>query len=486
MTKPTSPTPTMALLTRTERPDPAFAAAEVSHWPAGALEAFVRFGLLAAADAAESAVCDACGFDHVELVQWDGTPGPARRPFIACPSVGAVSIDPNSLRRWTVRPPALASAVASAVGAAGPVAARVPGRVWKLGPLRTGGRLWAASLAVGLTRPDAAAVVEAAPELRAPNALVFVPSTVPPATVWSSERAPAVVPLCDLLALGPAGLRADPIALASVLPAPVRAAVKGPARAFPTPPDASWESVTLTVGEHHLTVRVGTTVERFGFADAGFEDRREKNKPDDLWALLRVLARLGGHLGTGDATTTKPGSLKQKVSVLRDRLRALLALSGDPFHPNARGRPYRARFAVRTDGPATFPTPPGATWDDLTLTEIGAGIVEVSVTVAARDVAFVRDDDADGRWEGVTGESEQFNRFTLSDLGPSEPAADTLVALLRAGGRLTRPADDAGLLALGGALGRFFQLTEPPFHFDPKRRQWAARFGAAFAPRAGR
>ena len=456
-----------------------FGAAEVSRWPAGVLEAFLRFGLLAAAEAAEAVVCDACGFDHVEPVQWAGAPGSARRPFISCSSIGAVSVDPASLRRWAVRLPALAAAVASAVGAAGPVVERVPGRVWKLGPLRTGGRVWAASLAVGLTRPDAAAVVEAAPELRAPNALVFVPFTVPAATVWSPDRAPALVPLGDLLAVGPNGLTADRGALAGALPPAARTVAKSAARVFPTPPHTTWEQVSLAVGDFDVLVQVGDVAQRFGFADAGFEDRREKNTPDDAWALLRLLARFGGRLGTGDTVLTKPGKLKQRASVLRERLRALLALDGDPFHPTRPGHPYRARFAIRADGPATFPTPPGATWDDLTLTEIEVGVIEVSVTVTARDVAFARDDGAGGRWEGVTGESEQFNRFALTDLGPSGPAAETLVALLRAGGRLTRPADDAGLLALGGALGRFFQLTGPPLTFDPKRRQWAARFGAA-------
>jgi hypothetical protein len=53
------------------------------------------------------------------------------------------------------------------------------------------------------------------------------------------------------------------------------------------------------------------------------------------------------------------------------------------------------------------------------------------------------------------------------------------VAVLRAGGRLTRPADDPDLIALGYALTAFFQLTDPPFAFDPKRRLWTAQFEAA-------
>src|SRR5687767_13933611 len=186
--------PTADLLTRSERPEPVFGAAEVARWPAGALDWFVRLGLLAETDPADSAVCTACDFDHVEPVQWHREPGLPARACVACVR-GLTWLNPDDLRRWVVRLPVLAQLVAGAVGAAGGVVERVPGRVWKLGTLRTSGRVWVGTLAIGLTRSDAAAVVEAAPELRAANALVFVPSAAPAGSVWSADRAPAVVPL---------------------------------------------------------------------------------------------------------------------------------------------------------------------------------------------------------------------------------------------------------------------------------------------------
>jgi hypothetical protein len=202
-----------------------------------------------------------------------------------------------------------------------------------------------------------------------------------------------------------------------------------------------------------------------------------------VWTLLRLLARFRGVLGTGDHLTTKSGIRKQRVSTLRNRLRTTLALEGDPFQPTRRGQPYRARFTIRDGSAVVFPTPPGAGWDDITITEVAPEVVEVEVTVAGRGVAFVPDQEDGGRREGTTDSGSREIHYTLADLGLSEseeftPAGAALVDLLRAGGRLRRPTDDSAMLALGAALTRFFQFSDPPFEYDEKRRHWVARFDA--------
>ncbi|MDY3558155.1 hypothetical protein R5W23_001054 [Gemmata sp. JC673] len=475
--------PTADLLARTERPDPTFAAAEVGAWPDGTTARLMRLGLLAPIEPAAVSVCTACGFDHVEPVQWTASAGAERRAYLVCPYEGmAVPLDPAVLRRWAVRAPALAAVVASAAGASGTVTTRVPDRVWKLGTVRVGGRVWVAFLAVGLTRPDAAAVAEAVPELRAANALVFVPQTVPPPTVWA-DRAPVVVPLADLLTLGPKGMTADREQLASAVTPATRPVPKEASRTFPTPPGATWEQVTLVVGEHHVRVQVGSVAERFGFTEAGFADRRAKGAPDDAWALLGLLARSRGTLGTDDAVRTKSGGLKQKVGTLRTRLRGLLGIEADPFHPTRKGEPYRTRFTISRDGPVVFPTPPSATWDDLTVTETSDGVV-ISVTVERRDIASEFGDTGGRRRVGTVGRGERRSTHTLSDLGLTDPdgaptrAGAAFLDLLRGGGRLTRPQGAPELLALGRALAQFFPLDDPPLAFDPARALWVARFEA--------
>jgi hypothetical protein len=476
-----------AILARAEWPDPTFDAAALAGWPTSARDELLALGVLTPAERARTAVCDACADDHVELVRWERHPDRPPRAYISCREFKVVWLDPKDLDRWSIRLPVLAREVARAVGAASGVVERVPGRVWKLGTVRVGGRVWVGLLAVGLTRSDAAAVVEAVPELRAVNALVFVPVTVPAESVWSADRAPVVVPLCDVLTVGGKAVIADRDALASAVTPTARPAPKGPARVFPIPPGTTWKQVSLVVEEHHVRIQVGAVVERFGFAEAGFEDRREKSTPDEVWTLLGLLARFRGVLGTDDDILTKAGKLKQKVTTLRNRLRALLALDDDPFHPTRKNQPYRARFAIRSAGLATFPTPPGATWGDVSITETAMGVVEVAVTAGGRDVAFVRgDDQADrGRWEGTIKAEERHNRYTLGDLGligsdgTVMPAGEVLVAVLRAGGRINRLRDDGGLTTLSGTLTRFFQLDGPPFAFDGKRRVWIAHFEAA-------
>ncbi len=455
----------------------------MSNWPAGVIARLEQLGLLVPLSPATVFSCDACGFDHAELVQWQLDAGTGPRVSIPCPHVGVVPVDPAALRRWAVRLPAIASAVGTALGATGGTTERAPSRVWKLGTIRTGGRVWVGFLAAGLTRADGAAVIESVPELRAANALVFVPAAVPPTAVWSADRAPTVVPLTDLLHLGATGLTTDREFLTSALPADTRPSAQEATRTFSAPPNATWEQVALIVEDHHVRVRVGDVVERFGFAEAGFADRRAKGAPDDLWGLLGLLARFRGVLGTGDTVGTKPGGLRQKIGTLRARLRALVGIEADPFHPNRKGHPYRARFAIWRDGPLTFPTPPGTTWDDLTLSETRAGI-RISVTAESRSVTREFDDEGVARRTGSVETGERQFTHSLADLGlevgdgEPAPAGTALLNLLRAGGRLARSRNAPELLALGKALSRFFGIDDPPLTFDPARARWVARFEA--------
>jgi hypothetical protein len=476
------------VLTRSERPEPVLGAADVAVWSGGALERLITPGVLAATTPAESFACDACGFDHVEPVQWERTPGQPVRACICCAVEGVVWLNPDDLRRWVVRLPVLAERVGAAVGATGGIRERVPGRVWKLGTVRAGGRAWVAHIAIGLARLDGATVVASAPELRAPNALVFVPSTVPPPAVWGGTPPAAVVSLCDLLTLDAEGLVADLAFLESSLPAPTKPP-KGATTTFPTPAGTTWEQVTLIVDDLGVEVRVAEVSRAFSFAEAGFENQRTKGKPDDVWNLFRLFAQQNGELGTGDHIKMKPDVLKAKVSKLRDRLRQLLALDADPFHPNRSGQPYRARFKIRRAGPETFPTPPGATWDDVTLTERADGTVEVAVACESRGAVFVAADAPDkptdrGRWEGTTESGERSHRYSLASLGLTDENGDpngagaALLAVLRAGGRVNRPAEDEGMLVLGAALTTFFGIDAPPFEYDSKRKLWCAVFSA--------
>jgi len=476
------------LLMKSERLDPVFSATAVAGWPANAVEGLVRLGLFAETDRATSAVCNNCDLDHVEAVQWHREPGQKPRVCIACARSGLLWLNPDDLRRWVVRLSTLSQLVATAVGAVGGHKERVPGRVWKLGTVKASGRAWIGFLAVGLEREDGASVLDRVPEMQAANVVVFVPSTSPPLALWPTLARPVILPLTDLLTLGKNGLMADRAVLDAAVPPLARPVAKYPTEAFPTPTGTTWEYVELVVEDLRVVVRIGSAERPFGFVEAGFEDRRKKNVPDDVWQLLKTLANLGGTLGTGDRLTTKGDNLKQKVSNLRTRLRALLGIEDNPFHNVAKGKPYRAKFAIRSaDGP-TFRTPAGTTWGDITLTETTSGI-EVSVTTASVGVAHGGQDDenADERWEATTSTVESARRYPLAALGlanpdgTANPTGEAFLAVLRSHGQLKRKPTDSGLLTLGKSLGQFFQLAGAPFVFDDARQLWTAKFEALSA-----
>jgi hypothetical protein len=469
--------PLTDVLARVEWPEPVLDAETVTRWPAGDLDRLVRLGVVAEIGPAPAAACDACGFDHVEVVRWVYTPGRPPRALVTCPECGLVPVDPARLRQWAVRPSTLADAVARTVRTSAAAEPRVPGRVWRLGVIRAGGRAVVGFLAVGLGRNDAAAVVAGVPELRAANALVVVPTVAPPHAVWG-DTAPTVVSLADLLSLDASGLVVDHALLESVL-TPGSVARTRTSAAFPTPPGTTWEQVEVLVEERRVVVRVGDVSRSYGFTEAGFEDRRKRDMPDKAWLVLTTFARFSGVLGTGDTLATKPGDLKKSVSNLRTRLCDLLGISTDPFAPVRKGQSYRTRFTIRSVGGATFPTPAGARWDDVTVTEVSPGRVEVSVTADVVGATRTAADERGKRWEPSTSTGERVMRYELAQLGWDAPAREALVVVLRACGRVARPATDLGMLALGQALAAFLQLADPPFTFDPSRTRWVAQFEAA-------
>ncbi len=66
----------------------------------------------------------------------------------------------------------------------------------------------------------------------------------------------------------------------------------------------------------------------------------------------------------------------------------------------------------------------------------------------------------------------------LGDDGRPDPAGRSLLDVLRAGGTLSRPADDVGLLQLGGRLCRITGIQDAAFHFDSGRSRWISFFEA--------
>ncbi len=459
----------------------------------------VDAGLLAEAEPAGAVACDGCGRDHVEPVRWRSDADPPH-PYLHCLTAGVVPVDPARLARWWVNPDALAVALSAAVGPSGGVGERLAGRVWHLGPLADGRVGWLVAGWRGET-----GLADRAPEVLRANAVVFVPSALPPPVVWGRDAPPLVIPVSRVLDRSAAGLAVDLPALArwltaSAAPPPAVAdpsqgrlatpplpadseadsptvltgspIADGPvASAVSIPPGARWEDLCFHIEADTLRVQADGVDRRLTFAEAGFADRRagtdDAPRPNNAWHLLTRLARRRGVLGTGDHIDTKPTALRRAMADLGRRLRALTGLTGPPFR-SGRGKAYRARFAATATG-AVHPPPVGATWDHLTLTELSATQVEVRF-------------EADGvtvlGGEAAVGTAEFSARYEWADLA-LPPAVETALRALLRGRRL--PADSPAVTPLADALRRFLPLAGEPFVLRAGR--WVPRFDARSAVR---
>lgn len=299
-------------------------------WPA-----LMSAGLVAETLPATVAECGACDEPHFATVFPFETPGFPTRWFARCPEAGAVRVDPDDLRRWVVRVPALGRALAGR-----DAEERVPGVVWRLGPVGSGERVgW---LVAGWR--NRTGIADAAPELRLPNAVVFVPCHLPPAAVWGTVP-PVVVPVADVLRSDGTALAVSAAALAARLPPePVAVVEVDPRPRLSLPAGTRWEDVTLVVDDHAVELLVGGRRYRAEYTDLGLADGRTR-APHAGWLALVHLARAGA-LAPDDGIDTKSGTLKNNLTRLRAALKRWTGLAGDPI-PARRLEPYRPRFRVR-------------------------------------------------------------------------------------------------------------------------------------------
>ena len=453
-----------------------FTADDVADWPAGTVERFVTLGWLRVLSLAGSVVCDACEDAHDARVTWVGE-GASRRGRYRCPTVGHVSVEAERVQRWDINGERMVTGIVEAVGVAGGITASIPGRVWRLGKLTVGGKVWNAFVARGLSQPNGESVAAREPGLAAANALVFVPGEPPPRAVWGAGPVPVVVRLADLLMLQNGALTADREFLASCCGTDGKAA---PAATFPTPAGATWKDVTLTVGDRTLTVAVGDVVRRFAHNEIGFADRRGTGKPTGPWAVLAALAATGGVAPRPAATGKVKQSATQSLTNLRARLKAVLGIAADPLQFHRPAGEYRAAFRIRADGPATF-TLPGRGWEAVSITELADGTVEVSVDGTGHADGF--DDRAgdDGERAAAERTTSWVRRVSLTALGLAvdgvpTPEGTALRAVLRGGGAVRGDTSDATFLKLGKVLTAAFQTRTPPF--DCRGGRWVAAFAA--------
>ncbi len=406
-------------------------------------DSLASLGMFLTAPPSDSVECASCDSPHSAVVFRVEVEGLPDRWFHRCPEWGAVQVDPETLRRWEVRPSVwcrvLTGRDASAV---------IPEHVWQLGALPgfPSGRMgW---LVVGWRRErDLARRV---PELAAPNAVVFVPCRLPPTEVWGVVP-PVVIPLADVLERTDRGLSLNPAALSMFIPQiPDQKPISKPLLTLP--PGTTWEQVSIHVEERSLQIRVGSQECALGFAECGFADGRKTGGepvPNQSWALLARLARRGV-LETGDTIDTKPDALRQAVSALARILKTLTGLPETPFRSGKR-KSYRPRFAITGVG-VILNVPPGVNWEQVTIQEMVDDAIRITFDEECTSIHG---------GEAAMTTSERSQPILLCDVMLHHRLEAIFRRILR-GEKIAAPPGDRDLLELAKCLQRFLPADGEP------------------------
>jgi hypothetical protein len=185
-----------AILARADAQDATFNADEIAAWPDGAAAMFESLPLIRAAEHARSAVCDACGNDHTETVEYVTDANGQLHGFISCPDAGAVEVPLSRLKCWAVAVDELVGVLAKGLSLKGKPVEIVADRLWRLGHTDWGGAARSVMLARGLCWDDNSAVVQKA-DIK-PTSIIFVPGRAPSNGLWGGPE-PAVVLLSSIV-----------------------------------------------------------------------------------------------------------------------------------------------------------------------------------------------------------------------------------------------------------------------------------------------
>src|SRR5262249_16095907 len=113
---------------------------------------------------------------------------------------------------------------------------------------------------------------------------------------------------------------------------------------FPTPPDATWDDVTIRfIDGHNVFVQVMKTTGTFDNTHMGMADGRN-SKATEEWKLLEVFAEYEG-FRTWKSSKADRRNQKRREDLAKN-LRAFFRIEGDPFRLTEDRKGWRARFRI--------------------------------------------------------------------------------------------------------------------------------------------
>ncbi len=254
--------------------------------------------------------------------------------------MGLLQAPPERLQTWQIRLEGLAGWLNRALSLAGPVECRGRGWLWQLGE-RTFDSRRTFYLGCGLAQepsPRGEALFEALDGL---HPVLLVPDKRPSLPLESV----VILPLSRLARAGTGELILDEELLAHRLgrrrPSP------GP-RLFPVPPGARWENLSLLIldGER-VELRYGGYTETWSFVEMGMNDGRAPAaapRPTQVWQTLLLMAREEGRIDWRSPRASP--KLRDKIRQLRQKLREVIPIQGEPIPDYSKERAYKTTFRL--------------------------------------------------------------------------------------------------------------------------------------------
>jgi hypothetical protein len=455
---------------------------EVREWSRERFEQLVEMGILREGPLAASVVCDACGGMHREDVLWEPSVRDllGKRAYIRCPDEGPVHVPEIRLRQWVVDGGVIAKGLAAAMALSGTIEEVLSGKVWKLGRRRLAGRFRDVFLSMNVAGEYARITDAATRHLAAKDGILLAGQ--PSLHDGSLDRF-TVLDLAEVVELGEDGLTVDLDYIEDALPRD-RAIKEDKIRSLPIPEGTAWPEITLEPGESSLRVLARGQSWEIDPEEAGFADsRRKTGESDRPYQILHLFALRRGRLTMEEVKgwdpMTREDRFRKQISNLRKRLGSLLAAEGESIRWDADEEAYTCCFKIRRAGDTDLPLPSDGSWMSYQIIERRDGRIAVGVKAnlirRSRDVRT-----------GETGTAEHhetlWQEHSLVDLGLARdvdrllPEGQTLVELLRSGGRLVRAGDDMAILKLNRWLREQTGLDGNPLQFSEATGAWIAAF----------
>jgi hypothetical protein len=106
------------------------------------------------------------------------------------------------------------------------------------------------------------------------------------------------------------------------------------------PAGTRWENITLKFeNREDVFIKVREFEYRTNYKDMGFLGRGKDPAPSEAWALLSVLAKVGGELDIKDREAKT--KYKKQKEVLSNKLMTYFGIDFDPFYPYQTYLPYK-------------------------------------------------------------------------------------------------------------------------------------------------